>query len=90
MEEFRHCIHKIFPRVIDTKVMTALMTDGDAVDENLEGLFKHYKLQDCPHGRSIPGWGFNVYNRSFGYKKQVAHEAGFDSTYSGSSSRCYY
>lgn len=83
MEGFRHWVHKLFPRVIDIKVMTAQMTDEDAVDETLKELFNLFKIHDSPHGRSIPGWGYNVYTRSFGSNQQVAHEAGFDSRYSG-------
>ena len=76
---FQERIHHFFPRVLDTKVMTATMTDPDAVDETLEDLFTLFKLQDYPRTRTIPGWGYNVQNASFGSNQQVAHEAGFDS-----------
>lgn len=79
MEGFKNSIYRLFPRVLDTKVMTAAMTDADAVDETLEDLFNLFKLQDCPHTRTIFGWGYNFRNQSFQSNQQVAHEAGFDS-----------
>lgn len=73
-------IHEVLPRVVDTKLVAAQMTDSDAVDETLADLFKLFKLQRYPHFRSVPGWGYNMHGRSYNSKQQSAHEAGFDST----------
>lgn len=73
---FNERIHQLFPRMLDTKVMTATMTDADAVDETLESLFTLFKLQDYPYTRTSIGWGYNVRQQS---SQQAAHEAGFDS-----------
>ncbi|KAL8873587.1 MAG: hypothetical protein Q9174_000979 [Haloplaca sp. 1 TL-2023] len=73
VEEFEHCIHQLFPRIIDTKYLATHGLDGQALARSsLEELDKELSKQPQPTIELHPDHP----------KYQIAtpaHEAGFDS-----------
>jgi len=65
LDEFRHEIHRLFPRIVDTKYLTS--AEGE---RSLEELYSSAKRQDFPRLNPVSG---------FVYFAEPKHEAGFDS-----------
>ncbi|UNI14289.1 Poly(A)-specific ribonuclease [Purpureocillium takamizusanense] len=76
MGEFSVEISRLFPRIIDTKLLLRETVDPNVVDESLEEVFLVLQRQAYPFVEpAADGWGFTQH----GDRKGFAHHAGYDS-----------
>lgn len=77
LDEFKTDIHKIFPALVDTRVLMMDVVHRDVIHTDLSEVYKKLDSQYYPHIDNIAVWGYNQKGlRGSG----LAHSAGYDSS----------
>lgn len=69
---FSREIHRLFPRIVDTKHLASRGDHSMVADDSLAELFASVRNEEYPQLTQDPGF-------QYGYGRAAAHQAGFDS-----------
>ena len=80
LQTFAQLVHRLVPRLVDTKLLVSQVVLPDIMDQCLSDIYKDLDSQGYPFIGSVAGWCYSKHTRS---RNSRAHNAGFDSTFSG-------